>query len=627
LSLLAENIFAISKNNKLLAKSLEKCDFSDEVEIVSSKQGSSVIKYKDNFLASKYNPHREASRLYEEVKNKEANYLFIFGLPNSAMAEVFSNPAPNQVFIVFEPSVYILKTLLSHCDLTSYFSKNRIYIFSDINALDNFLQNRMIPGETFDFAINSSYKKFFLTEIKNFVNIVKNVESIKSVQASTLISYGAEFARQNLLNVFNINKAAPMGKLHNRFISTPAVIVSPGPSLAKNIKYLKELKGKAIIICTAPALAVLEKWNIKPDFVNAIETQNYSYQIKKFENFLDETYLLLLSQCHEDFFNIKCKGIFSYFTAGEKAGTYLSAKNEIFNKGIFASGGSVSTDAFFASYYLGCSPIVMIGQDLAISGVRNYAMFTLEEDAKVQLDGSNVVVGSEIRRQKILEKKDSFFKDGPRKQIVETKGLFVKKIKSKTDYFTFKAWFENTARNILGRELINATEGGVFLEGFKHLPLSVVVSNINLNCDNFVNMEIFDNVFSKFMPADNNEIIEFIMSEKIVFKNIKTNSEKLYDGYKKALNLIEKGREKEADYALTKVFRKQDEFSKKVGKLTVLESYLEEDLLKMALIQRNIKSIEKNDILRNNMHFLTKTKEAAIQILEIIEIILNKGKA
>lgn len=626
MSLLADNISAIEIKNRFLAKSLEACGINSNIEIVLSKQDIPVVKYNDNFLSSKYNPKRESSVLFEDLKNKNANYIFIFGIPNSAICEVFNQPLPNQKFIIFEPSIDILKAILTECDLKDYLKKENIYIFNNLSALDNFLQEQMIPGETFEFAINASYKKFFLNELKNFVNIVKNVETMKSVHASTLISYGSDFARQNLLNVFNFNKSAPVMPLHNRFKNIPAIIVSPGPSLAKNVKHIREMKNRAIIISTAPALAVMKKWDIKPNFVNAIETQNYSYQIKKFEDFLDETYLLLLSQCHNDFFNIKCRGIYTYFTAGEKTGIYLSKKNEIFNKGIFASGGSVSTDAFFSAYFFGCSPIIMAGQDLAISGSKNYSMFTLEEDAKIQTTGTEVVVSSsKVRHVELNKEKRHFFKEGPKKQIIETKGLFQKQVYSKTDYFTFKAWFENTARNIIGRTLYNSTEGGVFIDGFEHLPLSAVIKEIKTDSKNQFSIEKIDEVYKIFKPSNNEEIKNFLKGEKLVFKNIKAIAEKLFEGFLKAQSLEKKGKDKEASFTLSKTYKKQNEFSKKIDKLTILESFLEEDILRMELIKRNIQSLDKNTVLEGNLNFLKKTINAAQQIVDIINEVLLEG--
>ncbi len=617
------NLEAIRKKNKLLAKSLEAVNVSGAVEVVLSKQDVPVVKFNGNFLASKYNPIREAESLFNNINNKSANYIFVFGFANCALSEVFGNPLSNQIVIIFEPSVEILKAVFSKCNLSHFLANNRVFVFSDFNNLDNFLHERMIPGETFDFAINSSYKKFFLPDIKKFVETVKNIQSMKSVHASTLISYGAEFAKQNLSNIFNLNKAAPVENLHNRFLNVPAVIVSPGPSLAKNIKLIRELKGKAIIFSTAPALAVMEKWKIKPDFVNAIEAQNFSYQIKKFENFLDESYLLLLSQCHPDFFKIKSKGIFTYFTAGEKAGIYLSTKNKIFNKGIFASGGSVSTDAFFAAYFFGCSPIIMVGQDLAISGSKNYSMFTLEEDAKVQQSGNNVVVvGSEKRMSEINKQGNNFFKEGPKKQIVKTKGLFQKLVNSKTDYFTFKAWFENTANNIVGRKLYNSTEGGAFIEGFTHIPLSLALKELIDKKMHFSSDEL-DKIFQLYKPAKDSEIINFLKGEKIAFKNIIVTAEKLLEGFKKAVYLEQKGREKEAAYTFSKTYKKQEVFSKKVDKLLILEAFLEEELLKMAIINRNIEQLDKKVLVEANINFLEKTIDAAKQILEIIEQLLT----
>ena len=55
--------------------------------------------------------------------------------------------------------------------------------------------------------------------------------------------------------------------LHNKFEGKAAVIVCPGPSLAKNVELLKKIKGKALIICVLHALKDLQQRGINPDIV------------------------------------------------------------------------------------------------------------------------------------------------------------------------------------------------------------------------------------------------------------------------------------------------------------------------------------------------------------------------
>ena len=58
---------------------------------------------------------------------------------------------------------------------------------------------------------------------------------------------------------------------HNKFEGKAAIIVCPGPSLAKNVELLKKIEGKALIICVLHALKDLQQRGINPDIVVHID--------------------------------------------------------------------------------------------------------------------------------------------------------------------------------------------------------------------------------------------------------------------------------------------------------------------------------------------------------------------
>ena len=68
----------------------------------------------------------------------------------------------------------------------------------------------------------------------------------------------------NLANMANYEQTSV---LHNKFKGKAAIVVSPGPSLAKNIELLKDVKGRALIICVLHALKDLQKSGVDPDIV------------------------------------------------------------------------------------------------------------------------------------------------------------------------------------------------------------------------------------------------------------------------------------------------------------------------------------------------------------------------
>ena len=71
---------------------------------------------------------------------------------------------------------------------------------------------------------------------------------------------------------------------------------------------------------------------------------------------------------------------------------YSSALEELTGCGGLPMSGSVSTVAFGLARLLGCSPIVLVGQDLAYSGGRTHAAGTGYETSVVKIDEQKGVI-------------------------------------------------------------------------------------------------------------------------------------------------------------------------------------------------------------------------------------------
>ena len=83
-------------------------------------------------------------------------------------------------------------------------------------------------------------------------------------------------------NLDNIVKTQQASDFHNRFNGQSAIIVCPGPSLAKNIDALKKAKGKILIISVLHAFKALKQAGIIPDIIIHTDPGNLqAYHYKK----------------------------------------------------------------------------------------------------------------------------------------------------------------------------------------------------------------------------------------------------------------------------------------------------------------------------------------------------------
>ena len=81
-------------------------------------------------------------------------------------------------------------------------------------------------------------------------------------------------------------------QLKNIFPQVPVILVSAGPSLDKNIGFIKSARNQIIVITVATALKPLLKNNIAPDFVIAIDPNDETIASFNIELIPDNLWLI-----------------------------------------------------------------------------------------------------------------------------------------------------------------------------------------------------------------------------------------------------------------------------------------------------------------------------------------------
>jgi len=168
----------------------------------------------------------------------------------------------------------------------------------------------------------------------------------------------------NLLENFpEVLQTAGVKHLQDVFKGRPAILVAAGPSLEKNVHLLREVEGRAVIIAVDTTLRLLVPLDIKPDIVTTIDFNHKNYE--KFENVPIDPAVSLVY--HPGGYHQSITGFhgpkFTYSKVPTRVHAWLMESVE--DKGQVPSGTTVAHLSFFLARYLGCDPIVMIGQDLA----------------------------------------------------------------------------------------------------------------------------------------------------------------------------------------------------------------------------------------------------------------------
>ena len=298
-----------------------------------------------------------------------------------------------------------------------------------------------------------------------FVHRIANLNTVKL--------QGARLLKQGLNNLPAVADAIPFSRMIGQFEGRPMLIVSPGPSLDKNIDQIKDFKGRALIVAPAQSALALTNAGVIPDIVVVADPNEMQYLLDGVP--MDQVTALVLGvTCHPALYK-QYAGKIITFNANLGLDAWIS---DIFkDTTTLPAGGSVSTDALCMGVFLKCSPIMIVGQDLSFAGDKQYA--SQSADGKVKIiknEETNTVSYSDL-----TEGLETVFAAGGFDSRTLTEplrtlpGYYGGTVFTKTDYAIFHTEFQNIAQAVKdeesGIELLNCTEGGAYIEGFKHISL------------------------------------------------------------------------------------------------------------------------------------------------------------
>lgn len=318
----------------------------------------------------------------------------------------------------------------------------------------------------------SFFEKFEKTFFRSIVN------------KQTITYFANRWINQGLQNLTTIAVQPSFKNITEHINNIPAVIISPGPSLDKNIKQLRQLKNKALLIAPAQTLLALDKEGIVPDIVIVADPQNLMYL---FENYDASKLgaLLIGVACQPELFKKYKEKVISFNVNGPLDGWVSDIFGDVNYRGAC---GSVSSMAFLLSSVLNCDPIILVGQDLSFSNGKQYSKGSADGGLDVSIDEENKTFACKnipkgLREMDINNITEEPIDDAPQGRILTLPGYYGGEVYTKPDYAMFHAEFERLAQiNLEAKsdlKLYNCTEGGAFIEGFEHVTLQEAINTIN----------------------------------------------------------------------------------------------------------------------------------------------------
>ena len=189
-------------------------------------------------------------------------------------------------------------------------------------------------------------------------------EQIREVKSATLLRFNQVWQRNFLSNRDTIQRNPGVIALKNRFRDIPSIVVGAGPSLDKNIRYLRRACEKAVILCCDAALKPLLSHDIVPNFVIVLDPQE---EIARFLCNVPQKGITLVvpTIVHPSILELWEGDVLFFNKFAPDIPTLVEIQKAVPQIGILTPGGTVLSVTYDLAFQAGCNPILFAGQDLS----------------------------------------------------------------------------------------------------------------------------------------------------------------------------------------------------------------------------------------------------------------------
>lgn len=428
---------------------------SDEVtrQIIHMARSFPAVKIKEQFnkmidnrqFGSYLVPEREANTWVDTFYEQDKEVFIVIGTGRLHYHEALSRKLrKDQKLFILDWKLPLIAAALEE-GLTPGQQANVVYRFLStfqelmgavIEIFDRFITRKI------KFGTIPPYQHLFPEETEKIEKELRNFLAVNLVRSKTIELFGLEWTTNYYRNLLHmLQRGVPFNFLKNQFQNIPAVVVSAGPSLEKNIELLPEIKNRAVIIAAGSSIETLTKeYNITPHFLASFDAG-----IGNYPHFKDlDTGKLRLIFTGDIYPRIveEFKGALIPVEASNKPSYEIYKQYGAPPLGEALIGPSVANFALDIAVRLGCDPVILVGQDLALR------------------DGKSHAKGNHYRME--IEDLSDYMK---------VKGNVEEFVYTSKSWLTMLKNFEQQIRSYRGKIIINATEGGAFIEGTVVKPL------------------------------------------------------------------------------------------------------------------------------------------------------------
>lgn len=271
-----------------------------------------------------------------------------------------------------------------------------------------------------------------------------------SPAAVEYFDFGRLFLANFFQNMLMLPNAYQAHDLYGKFKGVPAVICGAGPSLAKNIGVLKNLRGNALIFAGGTAMNALNTFNLLPHFGVGVDP-NAAQLSRIIMNHAYETPFLYRNRlCHEALKIIHGDHLYVPGSGGYEITRWFEENLSLSGTDI-EEGYSIISFSLAIAQAMGCNPLVLVGADLAYTDMESYA--------------PNII------HHPLHERSVYFRTKSIDEELVSRTDIYGKPVYTLEKWINESRWISEFAQKHPETVLLNCTEGGIGFQSIPAMPL------------------------------------------------------------------------------------------------------------------------------------------------------------
>lgn len=417
------------------------------------------------YLHSPYDPVREAEQWAERLQDAKNSLVVLYGLglgyPLQALLRRLESGTKVVVVEPHEELRHLSTIQRAQAEVPGF---PHIFLAREWEDFKEVYKAHGNSWENIFFACSPSYPQVFAQDYAAFgEGLSGEMKSLRS-NLATILYFSNIWQTNFLKNLRYAGGSSTIAPTFGAFAGKPAIIVSAGPSLNKNIDLLHRAKDKALILAVGTSTRLLLKKGIRPDLVATFDGGDTNYNVVFKDLPLEDIPLVYDPVCNYRILE---------HHRGPRVMMSVHPHNAWLNHyfddpiGIVKVGGSIANTTFDLAVRLGADPIIFVGQDLAYTDDQLHASGTIEEIE---------VIGAKAKALEESNGKTSGHKKSENR-IVWVEGIDGKPVATNVQMETFIHWFQEEFRLLQGhRTIIDATEGGALIRGSRIMKLDDALS-------------------------------------------------------------------------------------------------------------------------------------------------------